>query len=147
MTICYEEEQASHNIDRFHMKSACIDADDSILLVCRGRVPDMREQVALLILRFHVLKSNKDGNYKLKRDPVILRGFPTIFPRHLDITVRRFDYLLMVQDTEANDEFVVQRLELDVKKKRRDGYNQQHKELRVNELVTPAMCFRQTEAE
>ena len=50
-----------------------------------------------------------------------MRGFPTIFPRHLGITVRSLDYLLMVQDTGDDDEFVVYRLELDVNKKRRDG--------------------------
>ena len=146
MTVCYEEKQEEHKMDRFHMKSACIAKDDSILVVCRGRVPDMREQVALLILRFDVFKK-RSGQYILKRNPQILRAFPTIFPRHLENTVRRDEYLLCVQDTEAADDFVINKVELDAAKKRRDGYNQSHKEHACTNLVSAAQIFSKEDNE
>jgi len=57
--VAVEVKQEIHCIDRFHIKSACIAGDDSIVVVARGRVPQMREQIALLILRFVIVKKGE----------------------------------------------------------------------------------------
>ena len=38
-----EMEQSVHQIDRFHLKSACTDSDGSIIVTGRGRIPNMKE--------------------------------------------------------------------------------------------------------
>jgi len=48
-------ENSVHQIDRFHLKSAVVAADGSIIVLARGRIPNMREQVTVLLLRFEVV--------------------------------------------------------------------------------------------
>jgi hypothetical protein len=55
MYFCFESEQSIHKIDRFHLKSAVLAADGSIIVLARGRIPNMREQVTVLLLRFEVV--------------------------------------------------------------------------------------------
>lgn len=53
----------------------------------------------------------------------IQRAFPTIFPRHLDVTFIRYEQVLLVNDTEKDDDFMIMNVNLDPTKLRRDGYN------------------------
>ena len=46
--------QEAHKVERFHLKSAIVAVDGSIIVTGRGRLPQMREQVAFLIFRFDV---------------------------------------------------------------------------------------------
>lgn len=52
-----------------------------------------------------------------------MRAFPSIFPRHLDVTYRRLDDLIVVQDTQNDDEFKLFKISIDPSKKRKDGAN------------------------
>lgn len=54
MYYAFEMDQEVHKVERFHLKSACVAADGSIIVTGRGRLPGMREQVAFLIFRFDV---------------------------------------------------------------------------------------------
>lgn len=75
-------EQSEHKIDRFHFKCGIAMADDRIAVVARGRLSEMREQVASLILYFSIAKVDDRWTATMLAPQII---WPTIFPRQLDL--------------------------------------------------------------
>lgn len=115
-------DQTDHKVDRFHLKCAITMADDRIAVVARGRLPNMREQIASLILYFRIAKVDGKWTATFESPQVI---WPTIFPRQLDHIQRCSDTLIVVQDTADNEPFEAYSLNTVVK--RRDGKYQVHK--------------------
>ena len=120
-----------HHIDRFHVKSAEVMPDNSIVVLARGRLLGMREAITTLFLRFDV--SKVDGEYKLTMRDKVERAFPTIFPRQLDYMQRNGQKLVCVQDTADNDDFEV--MVVDLMTMRRDNVHQTHKVIKMNKLI------------
>lgn len=52
--------------------------DNRIVVMSRGRLPNMREQIASLLLFFRITKVEDKWNVKLEKNQII---WPTIFPR------------------------------------------------------------------
>ena len=71
-------EQTQHNLDRFHLKCGVAMNDNIIVVMARGRLPNMREQVASLLLYFKINKCYGKWTAFLDRKQVI---WPTIFLR------------------------------------------------------------------
>ena len=122
-----------HQIDRFHIKQACVHQDGTIIVTGRGRLKQMKEQIGFLVMRFDVIFAG--GRWSLRMQPVVLQAFATIFPRHLDTVYMTNDSLLLVDEFDPGDGFQAVLLNLDPTKKRRDGRNQQHTEHKICELV------------
>jgi len=61
------------------MKAATIMQDRSIMVLARGKVPGMKEQIGTILLQFDVVKSA--GRMVLRLREGILKMFPSVFPR------------------------------------------------------------------
>ena len=131
MYFAYKEYQTNHKLDRFHFKCAvAFPTKKQIVVMCRGRIDGMREQISGLLLFFDVAKV--DGKYELKFDTSpdnidkhVRRCFPTIFVRQLDYMQKAGDSIVCAQDTP--DEMNFQLVSVDTQRKRKCGINLQHR--------------------
>ena len=123
--------EGKHAIDRFHVKSALMLNDNSIGVVARGRIPNMREAISWMLLRFDVHEI--DGKFALVMREKVHRAYPTIFPRQLDYTQRHGQRIVCVQDTADADPFEV--MSIDLAAYRRDNANHMHVTCKIDTLI------------
>ena len=115
-----ELQQATHTIDRLHIKSGIAMDDGTISVVGRGRIAGMVEQICGVVLNFKVRKDPETGKYSLSHEGT-QRYFPSIFCRQLDHLGKMRNKIVMTQDTPDEEKFEAFSLDLTVK--RSDGNN------------------------
>ena len=73
---------------------------------------------------------------------LVIRAYPTISPRHLEIPSHCQNDLIMVNDTASDENFMIVKISTDPSNKRRDGFYQQHKVHEVSYLCSYEDLFK-----